>query len=129
MSLRLKQFILYWMPLFIFCGFIFIQSSYPSPEYVITFALSDKLMHVLAYAIMGILFFRAYGTMPVKKNLSLLTGLSIVSASLFGVSDEIHQYFVPGRSAELWDLIADVIGSISGVFLYRAWVAFKKPIE
>ena len=128
MSIRLKQLIIYWLPLFIFCGFIFIQSSYPSPEYVITFALSDKLMHVLAYAIMGILFFRAYGTLPVKNNLSLLTGLSIVSASLFGLSDEIHQYFVPGRSAELWDLIADVIGSLSGVFIYRAWMALKKPI-
>jgi VanZ family protein len=129
MSLRLKQFIFYWLPLLIFCGFIFIQSSYPSPNNVITFAFSDKLLHVIAYAILGILFFRAYGTLPIKNNLSLLIGLSILSAGLFGLSDEIHQYFVPARNADLWDFIADMIGSLSGVFLYQVWMTWKKTAE
>ena len=110
-----------------FCGFIFLQSSYPSPKNVITFAFSDKLLHVFAYAILGILFFRAYGTLPLKNNQSLLIGLSILSAVLFGLSDEIHQYFVPARHADLWDLVADMIGVLSGVFLYWTWLFFKKP--
>ena len=116
-----------YLPLFIFCGFIFIQSSYPSPNTVITFAFSDKLLHVLAYAVLGILFFRAYGTLPLRNNLSLLIGLSILSAGLFGLSDEIHQYFVPARNTDLWDLIADIIGSLLGVFLYQAWTFRKEP--
>jgi len=127
MSLRLKHLILYWLPLFIFCGFIFIQSSYPSPENVITVALSDQLLHGLAYAVLGILFFRAYGTLPIKNNHLLLIGLSILSAGLFGLSDEIHQYFVPARNADLWDVIADIIGCLSGVFLYQVWMPRKEP--
>jgi len=129
MSLRLKHLILYWLPLFIFCGFIFIQSSYPSPNNVITFAFSDKLLHVIAYAVLGILFFRAYGTLAIKNNATLLIGLSILSAGIFGLSDEIHQYFVPARNADTWDLIADIIGSLSGVFLYQFWMIRKRPAE
>jgi VanZ family protein len=58
-----------------------------------------------------------------------LIGLSILSAGLFGLSDEIHQYFVPARNADLWDFIADMIGSLSGVFLYQVWMTWKKTAE
>ena len=43
--------------------------------------------------------------------------LSILSATLYGISDEIHQHFVPTRSADIWDAAADMLGSIVGVFI------------
>lgn len=37
--------------------------------------------------------------------------LSLLIAGLYGVSDEVHQYFVPGRSASAYDALADVLGA------------------
>jgi VanZ family protein len=42
--------------------------------------------------------------------------LSILSSSLYGMSDEVHQYFVPQRNADIMDFFADVMGSICGVY-------------
>ncbi len=49
----------------------------------------------------------------------MLMLLSAVSASLYGISDEIHQSFVPFREAEVADVIADILGAFSGVYLYQ----------
>jgi VanZ family protein len=45
--------------------------------------------------------------------------LSVVLSSLYGVSDEIHQYFVPFREADLLDVLADTLGGILGVYIYH----------
>ena len=75
---------------------------------------------------MGILFYRAYQTLRIKNNIQLLMVLSAVSASLYGISDEIHQSFVPFRQAEVADVIADTIGAFSGVWLYRLLLVFRE---
>ncbi len=51
--------------------------------------------------------------------------LSVVSASLYGVSDEIHQSFVPFREASIADVIADILGSVCGVYLYYVGVVSR----
>ena len=119
MSLRLKNFIYYWLPVILYCIAIYIQSDFPSSEHIPTFEFSDKVLHFLAYAVMGVLFYRAYQTLRFKENLRLLILLSIVSASLYGISDEIHQYFVPYRDASIFDVIANFLGAICGVYLYN----------
>jgi len=71
---------------------------------------ADKVAHAGAYAVLGAL-------------LTLGTGrpwLGVLLAAAFGVSDEVHQYFVPGRAAELLDLVADTVGALTGA----AFVAF-----
>jgi VanZ family protein len=114
------QLLYYWLPLIAYCLMIFVQSAYPSPEIIPQRPLIDKLLHFLAYALMGILFFRAYRTLPIHKNYNLLILISMLSAILYGVSDEIHQHFVPWRHADLMDALADALGSVFGVFLYAA---------
>ena len=125
MSLRLKNFIYYWLPVILYCIAIYIQSDFPSSEHIPTFEFSDKVLHFLAYAVMGVLFYRAYQTLRFKENLRLLILLSIVSASLYGISDEIHQYFVPYRDASIFDVIANCLGAICGVYLYNLWAGSK----
>ncbi len=44
---------------------------------------------------------------------------SIVAATCYGISDEIHQYFVPLRDADFLDFLADMTGSICGVLFVR----------
>ncbi len=88
----------------------------------------DKMLHIAAYAVLAILFYRAYQTLPIRHNLRLLVLLSILSASLYGISDEIHQYFVPFREADVFDGIADIIGAICGAYLYHLWLRRKQPV-
>ena len=129
MPIKLKLFALYWLPLILYCLFIYIQSDHPSPEQIPSFPFVDKVLHFLAYGIMGILFYRAYQTLRIKNNIQMLMLLSVVSASLYGISDEIHQSFVPFREAEVADVIADMLGAASGVLLYQLLVVsrIEKP--
>jgi VanZ family protein len=126
---KLKRFALYWLPLILYCLFIYIQSDHPSPEQIPIFPYVDKVLHVTAYGILGILFYRAYQTLRLKDNIKMLMFLSVVSASLYGISDEIHQSFVPFREAEVTDVIADMIGALSGVCLYQLLIfsRIEKP--
>jgi VanZ family protein len=114
-----KKFIYYWLPVIIYCLLIFIQSSYPSPESIPALPYIDKILHFVAYAILGVLFFRAFRTQRFKENINLVIVLSILSSSLYGLSDEVHQYFVPHRNADIMDFLADVAGSICGVYVFK----------
>ena len=125
MPTHLKRFALYWLPIILYCLLIYIQSAHPSPEQIPSFPFVDKGLHFAAYGVLGILFYRAYRTLRIKTNMHLLMVLSAVSASLYGISDEIHQSFVPFREASVGDVIADTIGAFSGVYLYRAFVVSR----
>ena len=123
---QIRRFIYHWLPLIGYCVFIYIQSSYPSPEQLPAFEFSDKLLHFGAYAVMGILFYRAYQTLPLRHNIRLLVLLSMISASLYGISDEIHQSFVPYRDGSFTDAVADTFGAVCGVYLYHRWMMTGK---
>ena len=119
---KIKIFTYYWLPLIAYCVFIYFQSSYPSPEDLPSFQFSDKMLHFMAYAVMGILFYRAYRTLPIKNEVQWIVLLSMISASLYGVSDEIHQSFVPSRDGSFLDVVADVLGAVCGVYVYHRWM-------
>ena len=55
--------------------------------------------------------------------------LGIILSSLYGISDEIHQHYVPYRDADIMDALADIIGSIFGVYIYQSiWTKrFLRP--
>jgi VanZ family protein len=126
MSIKLKKFTFYWLPLIVYCLFVYIQSDYPSPESLPSFDFSDKLYHLAGYAVMGVLFYRAYQTLPFKDNIQLLVLFSMISATFYGISDEIHQSFVPYRDGNLLDVIADFLGAVGGVYLFNLWATAGK---
>ena len=129
MPTHFKRFVLNWLPLILYCLSIYIQSANPSPEQIPSIPFVDTVLHFAAYGIMGILFYRAYQTLRIKNNIQMLMLLSMVSASLYGISDEIHQSFVPFREAEVADVIADIIGAVSGVCLYQFLVVSRERAE
>jgi VanZ family protein len=118
---KYRIFFIYWLPLIIYCLAIYFQSGRPGPEHIPDVRFLDKFLHFGAYGLLGVLFFRAYETLPLKKFKNLLVFISIGSAILYGIGDEIHQYFVPSRHADIMDVIANTIGSICGVYLYYWW--------
>jgi len=115
-----KNFFYYWFPVIVYCALIFIQSSRPVPESIPEIPYLDKLLHAGAYALLGALFFRAYRTTALADKLYFIIILSILSAGLYGISDELHQYFVPFRSADILDALADFVGSAMGAFAAAA---------
>ena len=42
-------------------------------------------------------------------------------ATAYAATDELHQVFVPGRSAEFTDVLLDSLGALAGIWLYLAW--------
>lgn len=101
---------------------IFIASSIPGSALaagpVVGF---DKVVHALEYGVLGALTTRALMIAPgLAPALAALCGAAL--AALYGVSDEWHQSFVPGRFASGGDLVADAVGAAAGaavVFLRR----------
>ena len=93
-----------------YCGFIFWlsdQSRLPTPQ---LFSAEDKLHHFLAYFVMCVAawrFFRHW-----CSNRLMLMIISLVFCSLYGISDEWHQSFVPGRQASVLDWLADTAGGL-----------------
>ncbi len=78
----------------------------------------DKYLHMLGYAILGSLFYRAFRSLYFQDRLLLAILLSIAASTGYGISDEFHQYFVPYRSADIMDVLADMVGSCIGVMAY-----------
>ena len=54
---------------------------------------------------------------------------ALLAASAFGASDEWHQSFVPGRSAEVADWVADSLGAALAVSLYAGWATYRRMLE
>lgn len=77
----------------------------------------DKVVHASEYAGLGFLLCRALRRREAPTTVDV--AVAIVLGTAYGVSDEYHQTFVPGRSGnDLGDLAADAIGSSLGALLY-----------
>jgi VanZ family protein len=118
MTKKLIYFMVYWFPILIYTLLIFIQSAYPSPQRIPEFLYRDKVLHFAAFAVLGALFFRAFMTLRIKDRIYLVIILSILLSSLYGISDEIHQHYIPYRQSDPADAIADILGSVCGVLVY-----------
>jgi VanZ family protein len=108
-----------WGPVVVYMAAIFYVSSLhqaPLPP-----GVSDKPAHAFGYMGLGLVLARALaGGLPPRITLrDLSIGLAIAVA--YSASDEFHQRFVPGRSAELADLYADAIGSAIALIACWAW--------
>ena len=122
-----KNILYYWFPVLLYCTLIYIQSSYPSPQSIPRLPYIDKVLHLGGYAVLGALFLRALRTLPFKNRLRLVMFLSILLSSLYGISDEIHQHYVPYRNADVMDALADAVGSVLGVFAYQSFWPDRRP--
>ncbi|MFC1568911.1 VanZ family protein [bacterium] len=99
---------------------IIILSSIPSmrpPD--LGLSIEDKIAHLLEYGVLGALLARS---VLLRKPFSIRLFIWIfLFGSLFGVSDEIYQKFVPNRNASPWDALADTIGVFFGLLIYWNW--------
>ncbi|MBN1637610.1 MAG: VanZ family protein [Ignavibacteriales bacterium] len=116
--------VLYWIVLFIATSLS--TQSLPKP-----FVFSDKVAHLLAYLILS--FFVTL-TLWAQEKFQLLKRryffFTITIVFLYGVFDEIHQSFIPGRSCEFLDWVADATGAIIGTLIATLLIVkIKKIVE
>lgn len=81
-----------------------------------------KMAHATEYAILGFLLTGSYADGSRKRKNVLLPA---VIGSLYAVSDELHQMFVPGRSCEIRDMLIDssgvIVGTLLGFLIFIHW--------
>jgi VanZ family protein len=96
---------------------IFAVSSITVPASVA--GIPDWTTHGGAYALLSLLCCRALAGglgLPLRRKDALL---AVLLCAAYGVTDEVHQLFVPGRQAAVADLVKDVAGAAVGAWLYR----------
>ncbi|MEE9344632.1 MAG: VanZ family protein [Methylococcales bacterium] len=92
-----------------FCSLIFWlshQSGLPVPG---LFPHQDKLAHFAEYAFLGFLAWRCLRHQIKSTELLFLASLGF--CSIYGALDEVHQSFIPSRTSDVLDWLADFIGS------------------
>jgi VanZ family protein len=109
----MNRFFRNWGPMLAYFLLIFLLSSLP----IHVKEGPDKILHALEYGLMG--FLAARGVL-LTWNISRLWGV-VLGASMAlacGVFDELHQHFVPGRTASVFDALADLVGGVLGAWLF-----------
>lgn len=115
-----------WWPPCLYMAGIFVLSSFHLDLTIDeSVPFRDKGVHFLEYAVLGFLCAnaarRSFPDRPAWRTFAV--GAFVATA--FGLGDELHQAFVPGRSAEALDVVADGLGSITGAGLRFALSRFR----
>ncbi|MGH7164032.1 MAG: VanZ family protein [Nitrospiraceae bacterium] len=115
----------YWLPVAAYAGLIFYLSSQSHPEEwlpSLVRELSDQALHLIEYGILGILCHRAFRHAAGAWATRYAVLLAVLASSGYGLTDEVHQAFVPLREASGGDVLMDVIGATVGAWGWR-WTA------
>ncbi len=113
------SFIKFWLPVIIYAIIIFSFSSLPGQDIPSLFNYQDVVFHLAEYAVLALLFNRAmkaYYPRMTKKERSLFI---LFYCFVYALSDEFHQFFIPNRSASLFDVAYDTTGVFIINLLYR----------
>jgi len=111
-------------PAVLYYGLIFWFSSHPLPIRS-TLPNFDKLGHCAAFGGLGFLLALGYFAAPRLKAGQKALWVAVTGAGL-GILDEVHQLFVPGRTPDPLDALADAAGIGLGLFLYWIIIGRKK---
>ena len=106
-----------WVPVGVYCALIFALSSVSTVP-ALPIRVGDKVAHALLYAGFGFLVTRALAGGPGRQVTPRAALAALAICAAYGLSDEIHQLFVPRRMFDLTDLAADVAGGGLGA---AAW--------
>ncbi len=110
-----------WSAVVGYCGLLYYLSDQPRLRLPHVLPSSDTLAHVTAYAVLGWLW-----TVALRETWAGCSSLTAVLFALiftlgYGLSDEWHQSFVPGRVSSTVDVVADVIGGGLGAGGFFLW--------
>jgi len=131
MALRRKIYsvLFYWVPPFLWMLFIFSLSSNQSVSVTHTYLydfLIFKTLHMIEYAILFFLVFRAFHSLRYSTELSSL--LSVLWSVIFATTDEAHQLFVATRQGRIRDIFIDLAGIIIMYIVVKKYIKLFKRV-
>jgi VanZ family protein len=98
----------------VWVAFTLTLTSIPNPQLAPTFLGADKVAHFGFYGVGGFLF--VLWRMESGKAAVVAVLCAALFAALLGAVDEFHQQWIPGRSMEFFDWVADFTGGSTGAF-------------
>ncbi len=108
---------------------IFLLSSMSASEIdlpLLPIPFGDKIVHAVIYGGLALLALRAFRHAGGPEGARYALTLAIVATSVYGISDELHQLFVPNRHADPWDWLADTGGALAATL---GWTRLVDPIR
>ena len=134
----MRRWLASWLPVVLWAGVIFGASSIPGAQIPsVDLPQADKLAHLLVYAVLGALLFRALRVRARQRAAAEIetrtlwswrqAGVAVLLATLYGVSDEIHQRWTPNRTPDWHDVVADALGGGLGTLALVAmrWMKIR----
>jgi VanZ family protein len=115
--LEKRKILLVYVPLVLYWIILFTATTIPGNQ-LPDIHLSDKIEHFSAFFVLAILL--NLTMIYQRKSLLLFNYAALVTIIIclsYGAIDELHQMFIPGRSADLRDWLADSAGVIIGVLI------------
>lgn len=114
------------IPMLLCMATIFILSHQPasSPEWL--FPGADKIAHLLVYAVLSGTVIYAFSAETRRRRRGVVLIAALLVPILFGLSDEYHQSWIPGRTSEFLDLVADAAGGLVAAFVWLIFISEKQ---
>jgi len=121
----MKRWVKYHAPAVFWAVLVFTVSSLPklkSPSLGIPF--SDKIFHGSEYLVLSMLTLRSLAASRGLNGRTVLLAMAV--CTVFGILDELHQSFVPGRDCNAGDMLADIAGSALGILFCGRHLAVRR---
>jgi VanZ family protein len=113
-----------WVPVVVYMAAIFYVSSLEHPP--VPADIPDVRLHAVAYFGLMVVVTRAFAHGTWTGVTVRTLGIAWLITVLYGATDEWHQMYVPLRTAEGHDLIADAIGAFAAGISLKAWVIIRR---
>lgn len=114
--IRNKKWLIY-IPLSVHWISIFILTSLPDKD-LPSVNFDDKIKHFIAYLVLSFFLTIALSVQnKFKKMKEHYIKYALLITLIYSTFDEIHQAFIPGRSAEFWDWLANLFGILIGIYI------------
>jgi len=111
-------------PVIIIMGGIFFLSHQPGDVFgPYAFDWADKIAHLLVYSLLCVSLIYSFSPQVRSRKRKTVIIVSLLVCLFYGISDEFHQSFIPGRFPSMSDIAADVAG---GVLVSLLWFYFVK---
>ena len=106
-----------WAPLLVYAALIFYLSGRPYISWAVPYP--DYLLHTIEYLVLALLVARAMNGGLLRVISPRLLWFAFLLCTLYAISDEVHQMFVPHRYAAYTDVLADTFGAALGLLAIR----------
>jgi len=108
------------VPMILVMGTIFFLSHQAGSDLSLpSFPGSDKVAHLIAYGVLGATIFFAFRPSTRCSSPCKYMMFAVLVSLIYGILDEFHQSFIPGREVSAGDVLADLTGGIAGVLIHR----------